>query len=79
MEDRHNKKLGLACAFLILLAAWPPKQSNGQSEAKNLEGENDSLTEIIQECDSLNHALKVEIDLSEYQKNQADTFIHPKK
>lgn len=77
MEARHYK-ITLYAFFLgmvLLFALWPPEQGHSQDKSIDVESKENSLAEAIQKVDSLNHVLKVEIDLREYQ-NRTDTVIN---
>lgn len=81
MDARHCKIAisTFVLSVVMLFVIWPPKQGYSQSEGINIEGDKESLSEAVQKADSLNHVLKVEIDLMEYQKNQADTMSNQLK
>jgi hypothetical protein len=50
-----------------VMSVWPPKQSQGQGERKDVEGPSERASKLINKVDSLNHSLSVEMDLYEFR------------
>lgn len=73
MQNRYYTAGAALVAFIILLAVWPPIDAKSQSNTEDIITIQDSVSQAFREGDSLRHAIKVELDLSNH-KNQADTL-----